>query len=138
MPAFKHPPVPAVRPPCRVVQLPAPPRDLGDVDPAARSWRVVSLYRFLRCDSQAADPDPSDLRLMFADPAVVREQFAELVADRRRLYDALHAGEPVVIPRWRLDGHIWNAEIDHVPWIANHSVDWLRVTAYDVVTPARA
>lgn len=52
------------------------------------------------------------------------------------LYVALHAGEPVVIPRWRLDGHIWAAEIDHVPWLMDRSVDWIALTADDVVTPA--
>lgn len=35
------------------------------------------------------------------------------------LYDALHASQPVVIPRWRLDGYIWAAEINHVPLLAS-------------------
>ena len=134
--SHKHPPVP-VGPPRNPPPWPsAPGRDLGVVDPAARSYRVVSLYRFLLCDSQAHDPDPDDLRLMFEDPAEVRRQFAELVGLRRGLYVALHAGELVVIPRWRLDGYIWAGEINHVPWLIDRSVDWIQVTADDVVTRA--
>jgi hypothetical protein len=40
------------------------------------------------------------------------------------------------LARWRLDGQIWATEIDHVPWLVDGSVDWIAVTADDVVTPA--
>ncbi len=116
----------------------APPRDVDVVDADARSYRIVSLYKFLLCDSQAYPPDPNDLRLKFEgrDSLEIRRQIADLVADRGRISEALHAGEPVVIPRWRLDGYVWRAEIEHVPWLIDRSVGWIEVSSDDVVRPA--
>jgi len=136
MPAHKHPPRPP-EPPRRVVPLPTPPRDLDVVDPDTRSYRV-RLYRYLLFDSEAHDPDPNDPRLALLSPAELAEQrpIAWLVADRRRIYDALHNNEPVVIPRWRVDSHIWNSEIAHVPWLVDRSVEWFEVSPDDIVAPA--
>lgn len=129
-----------VKPPWRVrTDHPsAQPRDTRVVDVDARSYRIVSLYAFLRSDSQAYPPDPNDLRLKFEgrDPLEIRCQIAELVADRRRIYEAVHAGEPVTIPRWRIDGYIWRSEVEHIPWMVDRSVDWFEVDVDDVVRPA--
>jgi hypothetical protein len=143
MPAHKHPRRPrAVEPPWRIRtgHPSAPPRDVRVVDLGTRSYRAVSLYRFLRADSQAYPPDPHDIRLKFEgrDPIEVRTQIAEFVADRRRIYEAVHAGEPVTIPRWRVDSHIWAAEVEHIPWLRDRDsgVDWFEVDVDDVVSPA--
>jgi hypothetical protein len=61
-----------------------------------------------------------------------------LVAWRADNLDALHADETVTIPADRLHTHIWYREIAHVPWLVDKSVDWLTVTADDVVTPTAA
>jgi hypothetical protein len=85
---------------------------------------VRILYRYLLCDSQANRPDPTDIRLLCLDEdelAEHRRALADVVALRRRLSDALHADEPVMIPRWRLDSYIWNSEITHVLWLADRA-----------------
>jgi hypothetical protein len=60
----------------------------------------------------------NDIRLLYLDEnelAEHRRMMAELVGLRRRFYGALRAGEPVTIPRWHLEGHVWDREIGHTP-----------------------
>jgi hypothetical protein len=117
------------------------------VDKVTRSYRVVSLYKFLRADSQRPDLRATEdgrrhIERMVTvegwDRAVVDTQLDEVACDRARIFDAVHRGDPVVIPRWRFDhdSHIWTAEIGHIDWLVDGSVDWIRVTAEDIVTPA--
>jgi hypothetical protein len=122
----------------------APDRDTRPVDQLAGSYRVVSLYRYLRCDSHRRP-----------DGASFRPNLDAVDGLRARLFNALHAGrhcddarvchdwdgvgEPVVLPVWRVaaDHFTWVDEIDHVPWMQPHSeVLWFEVTPDDIVTPA--
>ncbi len=125
------------------------PRDTKPVDEKARSYRMRSLYRYLRSDSEAHDPRKvpamwgaaRDYRLPITDDAAelaARDVAAQTVVDlRANCFERLHAGQPVVIPRWRLDvdGHIWASEYAHIPWMLDRSVHWLEVDADDVVAP---
>ena len=69
---------------------------------------------------------------------MVDTQLDEVARDRARIFDDVHRGAPVTIPRWRFDhdSYTWASEISHVDWLVDGSIDWLTVDVDDIVTPA--
>ena len=118
----------------------SPHRHLKLVDPVTRAYRVTSLHSYLAADARRPDPDPNDPRLPPADEVEQAERArvrAATIQLRRRWAAALAAGEPLLVPAWRLTGGPTAGEVSHVDWLADGSVDWLSVSSDDVVTPTR-
>ncbi|GAA4292964.1 hypothetical protein [Mycobacterium paraffinicum] len=98
--------------------------------------KVPGIYRHL-IQAEQRHHDKADPRLYLSpglDPVERAELTTQLAAQppSGMLADLL-AGEPVVIPAWMLRGRTFGTQTERWPWIAK--VDWLRVSADDVVIP---
>jgi hypothetical protein len=109
--------------------------ELGD---DAEGCRLPGVYRALLAKDceQFAGPDPRLVLEM--DPT----EWEHLKGQGRReaaalLERQLEAGEPLIVPRWRLGGHNIPTPAG-VPMFADRSIKWFEVSADDVVSPAAA
>jgi hypothetical protein len=113
----------------------APDRDIKPVDLLIGAYRVVCLYRWLRCDSHRG----ADVNTMVTE---LRSRHFDALHDGRGCTDARDChdwgalGEPVVVPVWRVTDHVsWVDDVDHIPWMAGDDVKWFQVSPDDIVTP---
>ena len=55
--------------------------------------------------------------------------------ERSALLPRLQAGQPVIVPRWRLGGHRIPTPAD-VAMFTDRTIRWFKVSSDDVVTPS--
>jgi hypothetical protein len=108
------------------------------LDPAAaRAVRIDGLYEHLM-NSERAEIRRGDPRAMFIDdPAqrsaanaaspVIKAAVAKLAAMER--------GEPQTVACWQLTGRTFGEQAPAIPWLTDRSVDHVRVTPDDRITP---
>lgn len=108
------------------------------VERAARADHLPGVYAKLR-EKVVRDLERGDLRgrYMTGNPvkrAKLNEQ-SPMARGLRAELAALDAGEPVVIPAWKLGGNSIS-EARQIPWIADRLADEIEVRADDTVRPA--
>ncbi|ORB68791.1 hypothetical protein BST47_02575 [Mycolicibacterium tusciae] len=91
------------------------------------------MYRALLDQERARDGRP-DPRYALIDESH-RPPLEEQVRERSPLLLRLQAGQPVIIPAWRLGGHSIPTPAD-VPLFTDRTIPWLKVAADDVVSPS--